>query len=94
MAQPNEDLVQLNLLYTFPYKGLTITFYKGNVGEGLRKHQHEDSHLTVISSGKVCIRKENVYKELVEGDLPINLKENEWHEIEILEDNTTFFNVM
>jgi hypothetical protein len=94
MAQPNEDLVQLMPLYTFPYKGLTITFYKGNVGEGLRKHEHSDSHLTVISSGKVCILKENVYKELVNGDQPVNLKENEWHEIEILEDNTTFFNVM
>jgi hypothetical protein len=42
----------------------------------------------------VCIRKENVYKELVDGDQPVNLKENEWHEIEILEDNTMFFNVM
>jgi hypothetical protein len=94
MAQPNEDLVQLMPLYTFPYKGLTITFFKGNVGEGLRKHEHSDSHLTVISSGKVCIRKETVYKELVNGDQPVNLKENEWHEIEILEDNTTFFNVM
>ena len=90
----NENLVQLMPLYTFPYKGLTITFYKGNTGEGLRKHQHEDSHLTVISSGKVCIRKENVYKELVDGDQPVNLKENEWHEIEILEDNTMFFNVI
>jgi len=94
MAQPNENLIQLNSLYKFEYKGITITFYKGNVGEGLRKHQHEDSHLTIVSSGKICIRKENVYKELVEGDQPINLKENEWHEVEILEDNTTFFNVM
>ena len=94
MAQPNEDLIQLSILYRFPYKGVTITFYKGNAGEGLRKHQHEDPHLTVISSGKLSIRKETIYKEMVEGDQPINLKENEWHEIEILEDNTTFFNVM
>jgi quercetin dioxygenase-like cupin family protein len=90
----NENLIQVLPLYSFPYKGLNITFFKGNVGEGLRKHQHEDSHLTVVASGKVCIRKENVYKELVDGDQPVNLKENEWHEIEILEDNTIFFNVM
>jgi quercetin dioxygenase-like cupin family protein len=94
MAEPNKDLIPLNFLYTFPYKGLTITFYKGNVGEGLRKHQHEDSHLTVISSGRVCIRKENVYRELSPGDQPIDLRGKEWHEIEILEDNTTFFNMM
>ena len=94
MTQPNENLIQLTPLYTFPYKESIITFYKGNAGEGLRKHEHNDSHLTVISSGKVCIRKENIYKELVVGDQPINLKENEWHEIEILEDNTIFFNVM
>jgi hypothetical protein len=31
---------------------------------------------------------------MVAGDLPLNLKENEWHEIEILEDNTVFINVI
>ena len=93
MAQPNEDLIQLPILYRFPYKEVYITFYKGNVGEGLRKHQHDQPHLTIISSGKISIRKENIYKEMVEGDQPINLKENEWHEIEILEDGTTFINM-
>jgi hypothetical protein len=94
MAEPNKDLIQLFALYTFPYKGTTITFYKGNAGEGLPKHEHVNSHLVVVSAGKVCIRKEDVYRELSSGDQPIDLRGNEWHEIEILEDNTTFFNVM
>ena len=46
----------------------------------------------MVASGKICIRKENVYKELSSGDEPVVLKENEWHEIEILEDNTIFIN--
>jgi quercetin dioxygenase-like cupin family protein len=94
MSEPNENLITLLPLYTFEYKGSTITFYKGKAGEGLRKHEHNESHLTVLAAGKVCIRKQNAYKELVNGDKPINLKENEWHEIEILEDDTMFFNVM
>jgi hypothetical protein len=34
-----------------------------------------------------------LYRELLPGDHPLNLKENEWHEIEILEDNTVFINI-
>jgi len=46
----------------------------------------------MVACGKVCIRKENIYKELSAGDPPLILRGNEWHEIEILEDNTVFIN--
>jgi quercetin dioxygenase-like cupin family protein len=78
--------------YVFDYKGLHLTYYSGNSGEGLPKHEHGFSHFVMVARGKVCICKENTYKELSAGDLPVDLKENEWHEIEILEDNTVFIN--
>jgi quercetin dioxygenase-like cupin family protein len=84
-------IVDLN--YVFKYNEVSFSYYKGNKNEGLPKHQHEFSHLTFVTSGKICIRKENVYREMFAGDKPLNLIENEWHEIEILEDNTVFINV-
>jgi quercetin dioxygenase-like cupin family protein len=93
MAEPNQNLKGLPPLYRFEYNGVTFAYYSGNKGQGLPKHQHNFSHLTFITSGKTCVRKEDIYRELSPGDHPLNLKENEWHEIEILEDNTVFINV-
>jgi hypothetical protein len=87
------NMTPLKPHYVFKYNGVTFTYYKGNAGEGLPKHEHNFAHLTFVASGKTCIRKENVYREMLAGDEPLNLKENEWHEIEILEDNTVFINV-
>ena len=93
MAEPNQNLEQITVGYKFVYGGITFFYYSGNKGQGLPKHAHTFSHLTFVASGKTCIRKENVYRELLPGDHPLNLKELEWHEIEILEDNTVFINV-
>lgn len=87
------DLKQVLPHYMFQYNGVTFKYYKGNKGEGLPKHEHLAPHLTFVASGKICIRKENIYREMLAGDHPLNLKENEWHEIEILEENTVFINV-
>jgi len=93
MAEPNPNLQPAFLVYTFVHKGSTFFYYSGNKGQGLPKHEHPFSHLTFTAAGKTCVRKENLYRELLSGDHPLNLKENEWHEIEILEDNTVFINV-
>jgi len=94
MAEPNQNLKGLPPLYRFEYNGVTFSYYKGDKGQGLPRHAHPVSHLTFVASGKTCIRKENIYREMIDGDQPLNLKENEWHEIEILEDNTVFINVI
>ena len=39
------------------------------------------------------IRKEGIEKVIDKNTQLINLKANEWHEIEALEDNTVFVNV-
>jgi quercetin dioxygenase-like cupin family protein len=89
-----ENVKQISPHYVFQYNGITFSYYKGEKGEGLPKHEHIVSHLTFVASGKTCIRKENIYREMIAGDHPLNLKKNEWHEIEILEDNTVFINVI
>jgi hypothetical protein len=94
VAESNQNLKALPPHYVFQYNGVTFSYYKGDKGEGLPKHEHTVSHLTFVASGKTCIRKENIYREMIAGDNPLNLKENEWHEIEILEDNTVFINVI
>jgi quercetin dioxygenase-like cupin family protein len=91
MAEPNLNLKNCNLNYVFDYQGLKFTNYSGNKGEGLPKHEHGE-HFVMVACGKVCIRKENIYKELSAGDPPLILRGGEWHEIEILEDNTVFIN--
>jgi quercetin dioxygenase-like cupin family protein len=94
MADSNPDLLLLSAEYFYYYSGVQFTYYKGNKGYGLPKHEHPYSHLTVVTAGSICIRKENIYKEFKAGDHPINLKEQEWHEIEILENGTTFLNII
>jgi quercetin dioxygenase-like cupin family protein len=93
MAEPNLNLETIVPSYIYRYKELQISHYVGNKGQGLPKHEHTFCHLTMVTAGKYCIRKENFYKEYDAGSEPVNLKENEWHEIEILEDNTTFINI-
>ena len=90
MTNPNLNICTSN--YVFDYQDVRLVHYSGNKGEGLPKHEHFFAHFVLVACGKICIRKENVYKELSSGDEPIVLKENEWHEIEILEDNTVFIN--
>jgi len=89
-----ENVKKIAPHYVFQYNGITFSYYKGDKGEGLPRHSHPVSHLTFVASGKTCIRKENIYREMIAGDQPLNLKEIEWHEIEILEDNTVFINVV
>ena len=71
----------------------TLRIFLANNGEGLPRHEHDYSHLTMCHSGSCVIRKEGIEKIIDKYTQPINLKANEWHEIEALEDGTVFVNV-
>lgn len=73
--------------------GTTLNVYHANKNEGLPKHDHLYSHLTMCHSGCCIIRKENRELIMTKDTQPVNLVANEWHEIEALEDNTVFVNV-
>jgi quercetin dioxygenase-like cupin family protein len=64
-----------------------------NKGEGLPRHDHIYAHATFCTSGSCYIRKEGKEVLVDKNTQPINLVENEWHEIEAAEDNTVFVNV-
>lgn len=62
-------------------------------GQGLPRHDHTYSHVTFCFSGSIIIRKEHVELIMTKNTQPVELKANEWHEIEALEDGTVFSNV-
>jgi quercetin dioxygenase-like cupin family protein len=75
------------------YDGASLNVFHANKGEGLPRHEHVYAHLTVCHAGSCVIRKEGIEKVIDKYTQPINLKANEWHEIEALEDETVFVNV-
>ena len=75
------------------YDGARLMVIHANKGEGLPKHEHTYSHLTMCHAGSCVIRKKGIEKIVDKNTQPINLKANEWHEIEALEDGTVFVNV-
>jgi quercetin dioxygenase-like cupin family protein len=75
------------------YDGANVNVYHANKGEGLPSHDHVFAHLTMCHAGSCVIRKESIEKIIDKNTQPINLKANEWHEIEALEDGTVFVNV-
>ena len=79
--------------HTFAYDGARINIFHANKGEGLPRHSHAYAHATFCTSGSCYIRKEGKEVLVTKETQPINLVENEWHEIEALEDNTVFVNV-
>jgi hypothetical protein len=79
--------------HTFNYDGVEVNIYHANKGEGLPKHEHVYAHASMCHSGSCIIRKENKEVIINKYSKPVNLKQNEWHEIEALEDNTVFVNI-
>lgn len=73
--------------------GTTLNIFHPNKGEGLPRHEHVYSHLTICHAGSIIVRKENRELVMTKDTQPVNLVANEWHEIEALEDNTVFVNV-
>jgi len=75
------------------YDGARLNIFHANKGEGLSRHEHAYSHLTMCHAGSCVIRKEGIEKIVDKNTQPINLKAAEWHEIEALEDETVFVNI-
>ena len=73
--------------------GAQLNVYHPNKGEGLPRHEHVYSHLTMCNSGSIIVRKEGRELVMTKDTQPVNLVANEWHEIEALEDGTVFVNV-
>lgn len=73
--------------------GTTLNVYHANKGEGLPKHEHLYSHLTMCHSGSCLVRNERRSLVMTKDTQPVNLVASEWHEIEALEDGTVFVNV-
>jgi quercetin dioxygenase-like cupin family protein len=73
--------------------GATLNVYHANKGEGLPKHKHTFSHLTMCHSGSCVVSNERRSLVMAKDTQPVNLVANEWHEIEALEDNTVFVNM-
>lgn len=83
----------INPRFVVTQDGTTLNVYHAAKGEGLPKHEHVYSHLTVCAAGSIVVRKENLEHVMNKDSQPVNLKANEWHEIEALEDSTVFINV-
>ena len=73
--------------------GTTLNIFHARKGEGLPRHQHAYAHLTMCFAGSCAVRKEGKEVVVTKDTQPINLKANEWHEIEALEDGTVFVNM-
>ena len=71
----------------------TLNVFHTDTGEGIERHQHSYSHLTMCHAGKCIVRKEGRELVMTKDTQPVNLMANEWHEIEALEDGTVFVNV-
>ena len=79
--------------HSFTYDGARINIFHANKGEGLPKHSHTYAHATFCTSGSCYVRKEGKEVLVTKETQPINLVENDWHEIEAAEDGTVFVNV-
>lgn len=79
--------------FFFTQDGTTVNVYHPSKGEGLPKHEHLYSHVTMCVAGSIAVRKEGIEKVFTKDSQPVNLVANEWHEIEALEDGTIFINI-
>jgi quercetin dioxygenase-like cupin family protein len=80
--------------HSFSFNGCRFDFFSAEKGYGLEKHEHSYPHLTFCANGALLIRKDGFEKVLSAGENAVLLKPFEWHELEALEDNTFFFNVV
>lgn len=79
--------------HSVTYDGAVLNVYHADKGEGLPRHEHIYSHLTMCHAGSCIVRKEGKELVMTKGTQPVNLIGSEWHEIEALEDGTVFVNV-
>jgi quercetin dioxygenase-like cupin family protein len=86
-------VIQVAPRFSVTQDGTTLNVYHANVGQGLPRHEHLYSHLTICTAGRCVVRKEGRQLEMTKDTQPVNLTANEWHEIEALENETVFINV-
>lgn len=86
-------ITQVTPVHSITYDGARVNVYHADSGEGLPRHEHAYSHLTMCHAGKCVVRKENLELVVTKDTQPLNLRAGEWHEIEALEDGTVFVNV-
>lgn len=79
--------------FTVTYDGASVNIYHAQKNEGLPKHEHVYSHLTMCHAGSCIVRKEGRELVMTKDTQPVNLVAAEWHEIEALEDGTVFVNI-
>jgi quercetin dioxygenase-like cupin family protein len=79
--------------HSVTYDGATMNVYHANKGQGLPRHAHNFSHLTMCHAGSCVVRKEGRELLMTKMTQPVNLVAVDWHEIEALEDGTVFVNV-
>jgi quercetin dioxygenase-like cupin family protein len=70
-----------------------INVYNADKGQGLPKHTHIYSHVTMCNAGSCLVSLEGRNYKIDKNSQPLNLPANEWHEIEALEDETVFVNI-
>lgn len=70
-----------------------INVYHAGIGEGLPRHEHPHSHLTMCHAGSIKVSNERRSLVMTKDTQPVNLRAGEWHEVEVLEDGTVFVNV-
>ncbi len=75
------------------YGTSNVNLYYAQKGQGIPRHEHPHRHATLVVAGSIVVRKEGKEKVVAKGDNAISLVENEWHEIEAIEDGTIFINV-
>ena len=85
--------IHVSPINSITYDGAIINTFHANIGEGLPRHDHAYTHLTLCAAGLLIIRKENLEHRMDKNSTPVNLKAGEWHEVEALEDGTVFLNV-
>ena len=86
-------MISLEPIFTVIQNDTTLNVYHANKGQGLPRHEHLYSHLTMCHAGRCVIRKQDKELVMTKQTQPVNLLGNEWHEIEALEDGTVFVNV-
>ena len=79
--------------HVFSYDGVAINVFHVNKGQGLVRHQHAYAHATICHAGSIVIRKEGKEVIATKDSGAFNLRADEWHEIEALENNTVFENI-
>ena len=86
-------VISIQPKHSFTYDGAQINVFHAIKNQGLPKHSHSYSHVTICHNGSCVIKMEGKEKIINKHSGAFNLPAGEWHEIKALEDNTVFVNV-